>query len=241
MTFTQMTPIIGVAGMNEEPALTICNNVMQRFIQKPYNWKFNSTTTTGFYTVASASVGANPVPFPSQNCPNPQTTTAPFCTYTQDYTHNYTDIAWIEASWKVDCLSTAQPQPILPIEADRNIQPSSDVGDPRKIANMYANDAGGIFRLWPVPSIGKQWQVFVTYQKKVPQKQGLQETWYPLPDELNWVVNLGFMAEAYRHADDPRWVAADAKFVAAIMQASGFEDSEANAEQFVPDFGLFLG
>jgi len=239
MTFTQMTPIIGVAGFNEEPALTICNNVMQRMIAKPYNWKFNSVDAPLFYTVASSGLGTTPCPNPTPSCPTPCSGTS--CIPTQDYQQSLTDIAWLEAAWRIDTLSTATPQPLDNLEVVRVIRPTSQTDNPMKIAWMYENNDGGIFRMWPMPSISKQWQIGVTYQKKVPIMTGLQQTWYPFPDEMGWVYNLGFMAEAYRHANDPRFAEADRIFEAAMAKELGHLDSEGNAEGFQPDSGLFLG
>ena len=238
-TFTQLTPIIGVAGFGEEPALTICNNVIQQIISKPYNWKFNSVDAATFYTVASQGIGSTPCPNATPTCPDPCSGTP--CTPIFDYLITATDIAWVEAAWRIDTLNTSVPQPLDNLEAVRVLRPTSIVGNPEKLAFMYETDAGGTIRLWPMPSISKQWQIGFTYQKKVPIKAGLSENWGPFPDEMSWVINLGFMAEAYRHANDPRFAEADKVFRAAIQQFGSFEDSEGNAEGFQPDQGLFLG
>lgn len=240
-TMSEMVPIIGVGGFNDEPALTICNNVLQEMGSPPYNWKFNSVDSTGFYTVATTSPGATIVPFVTPACPNPATTVAPFCIPTQDYAHVYSDIGWIEAAYIVDVYSTALLQPSTDITAVQTLRKSTEVGTPRKIANMYPNDAGGIFRLWPVPSLGNQLQVFVTYQRKFTLRTGLAETWAPFPDEMSWVINKGFLAEAYRHANDARFTAAYAEFQVAMRKSIGLDDAEANDDGFVPDFGLFMG
>ena len=75
-TLTQMVPIIGVAGFINEPALTICNNVLQEMIQKPYNWKFNSVDgPTFFFTVTElpGRTGTTPCAQPTPTCPAPCT------------------------------------------------------------------------------------------------------------------------------------------------------------------------
>lgn len=239
-TFTQMTPIIGVAGYNSEPALTICNNVIQQLIQKPYNWKFNQMDGAGFLTVASSSVGSNPCPNPTPTCPTPCDGVT-VCLPTFDYPIGETNIAWIEAAWRIDILNTAVPQPLENMTSVRVLRPTSQVDNPKKLAFMYENDNGGIIRLWPMPSISKQWFIGFTFQKKASIKSGLEQTWAPFPDEMAWVVNLGFMAEAYRHANDSRFAEADQKFRMAIMQYGGFSDAETDAEGFQPDNGLFLG
>lgn len=92
-----------------------------------------------------------------------------------------------------------------------------------------------------MPSISKQWQIGWTYQQKVPIKQGLQETWAPFPDEMQWVYNKGFLAMAYKHANDPRYAEAYQEFLQAMAKELGHLDSEGNAEGFTPDYGLFIG
>lgn len=238
-TLTQLTPIIGVGGFNSEPALSICNNVIQEMIAKPYNWKFNSVDSTPFYTVASTYSSSTP-PVPTPNCPNPTSGTP--CLNQQDYPQNYTDIAWLEAANRVDNLSTSQPQPLDDLEVVRVLRPTSQLGVPQKLAWMYENNTGGIVRLWPMPDNSKQWQINFTYQRKVPVKQGLQETWFPFPDEMGWVYRKGFVAQAYKHAGMmDQYQAAQVEFKEAMAKEMGFLDSEGNAEGFQPDFGLFIG
>jgi hypothetical protein len=240
MTLTQMTPIIGVSGFAEEPALTICNNVIQEMIAPPFNWKFNSVDASPFFTVASSAVGSNPCPEATPNCPTPCSSTL-VCIPQQDYPVTFTDIAWIEAAWRIDNLSTAALQPLDNMEAVRILRPSSSVSDPEKLAFMYENNDGGIIRLWPVPSLSKQWQVFFAYQRKVPIKADLSENWAPFPDEMAWVYQKGFLAQAYKHANDSRYSEAQNEFIAAMHKQLGHEDSEGNSEGFQPDHGLFLG
>lgn len=214
-TFTKLIPIIGVGGYTNEPALSICNDVIQEILSEPYNWKFNSKVAVPFVTDTNAN--------------------------TQDYQQNITDCGWLESCSLEDAVSTQQPKPIEPIEVVRNLRPSSLIGIPEKIAFINENDAGITFRLWPIPSKAKLWNVKPVYQKKAPIKEGLQETWSPIPDELSAVYRQGFLAMAYKHADDPRADIEYKKFQMMIQKALGLKDAEGNSEGFVPDFGLFLG
>jgi hypothetical protein len=214
-TFTKLIPIIGVGGYENEPALSICNNVIQRMLSRPYNWKFNSKVAQPLLTSTTSNL--------------------------QDYQQNITDLGWLESAIRIDPASTQQPQPITLVETVRILQPSSDVSNPSKMASMFETDAGVTFRLWPVPNQSKQWEIIATYQMKAPLKDGLQNTWFPIPDELAFVYRQGFLAEAYKHADDPRFEREDAKFSAMMQEALGIKDMEANSEGFIPDFGLFLG
>jgi hypothetical protein len=239
MTLTQMTPIIGVSGYTNEPALTICNHVIQEMIAKPYNWKFNSVDAPPFFTVASFGQGTTPCANPTALCPSPCSGIT--CIPTFDYLQAETDVAWVEAAWRVDTLSTAIPQPLDNLEVVRILRPTSDTSNPKKLAWMYETATGGVIRLWPMPSISKQWQIGWTYQKKVPMKQSLDETWSPFPDEMSWVYEKGFVAFAYKHANDPRFPEAYKEFQDAMMKELGHLDAEGNSEGFTPDYGLFLG
>src|SRR5690348_16129796 len=214
-TFTKLIPIIGVGGYVNEPALSICNDVIQVFLSEPYNWKFNSKTATPFDTDTNAN--------------------------TQDYQQNITDCGWLESCELEDKVSTQQPKPLFSVEVVRNLRPSSLVSMPTKIAFMNETDAGITFRLSPVPNKSKIWTVRPAYQKKAPIKAGLQDTWSPIPDELSAVYRQGFLAMAYKHADDPRADIEYKKFQMMIQKALGLKDAEGNSEGFVPDFGLFLG
>lgn len=214
-TFTKLIPIIGVGGYENEPALSICNNVIQEMLSEPYNWKFNSK---------------NAIPFKTDSLNN-----------TQDYVQNITDCGWLEACTRLDQDSTQQPQPIFQIDTVRNLPPSSEVGVPKRIAFINETDASLTFRLWPVPNKSKVWTIQPVYQKKPPLKSGLSDTWSPIPDELAYVYRQGFLAMAYKHADDPRYDAEYAKFLMMIQKALGFADAEADSDGFFPDGGLFIG
>lgn len=214
-TFTKLIPIVGVGGNEEEPALSICNNVIQRILARPYNWKWNSVVAPPFFTDTT------------QN--------------TVDYPHSIPDIGWLENAIRTDPNSQSQPLPVWPITVVRDLQALSDLGNPEKVANVLPNDTGGVFRLWPVPIYSKQWQITVTYQRKAPIKDSLSQTWSPIPDELGYVVRQGFLAEAYKHADDPRFKEEDDKFKEYIADALGQNDEEQDSEGFIPDYGLFIG
>lgn len=214
-TMTKLIPIIGVGGYDSEPALSICNNVIQEMLSKPYNWKFNSKSAQPFLTDAT--------------------------NFTQDYQQAVTDCGWLESCTRLDQASTQQPQPIFPVETVRTLQPSSEVGVPVRIATTNETDAGLTFRLWPVPNKSKVWTIRPVYQVKPPTKTTLSDTWSPIPDELAYVYRQGFLAMAYKHADDPRYELEYKRFLLLMQNALGFADSEPDAEGFIPDGGLLIG
>jgi hypothetical protein len=46
----KLVPVIGVGGIQDEPALSIANNVLQEFLAPPYNWKWNRNEMTMLVT-----------------------------------------------------------------------------------------------------------------------------------------------------------------------------------------------
>jgi len=100
-TFTKLVPIIGVGGYQQEPALSICNNVIQEMLSEPYNWKFNQVIADQWLTRQDLNI--------------------------QDYQSSLSDIGWLESATYTDLISTQQPQPIDILETVRELQPSSIV------------------------------------------------------------------------------------------------------------------
>jgi hypothetical protein len=88
---------LGTSGWEREPALTIANDVMQRFLSNQLDWKFNRSNVPPFLTVALQ----------------------------QDYVMNVVDLSWLEQMWRVDINNNQNPQgpkPIFAMEAVRDLQ-----------------------------------------------------------------------------------------------------------------------
>lgn len=49
-TNTRLIPIVGVGGLGSEPALSICNDVLQETLSAPYDWRFNRINLPPFST-----------------------------------------------------------------------------------------------------------------------------------------------------------------------------------------------
>lgn len=104
--YPELTPILGAGGWTQEPALTIANDVMQRFLAQSLDWKFNRANASPFLTVALQ----------------------------QDYVTNVTDLGWIEQGWKVDINNTATPLPTFGMESVRDLARTSYQGSPFNIS-----------------------------------------------------------------------------------------------------------
>lgn len=221
-TFTKLSPIIGVGGYQQEPALTIANNVLQEMITAPFNWPFNSVDSVGFLTSYTQ-------------------TNDPLVLNKQDYLITNAEVQWIESATYTDSLSTQQPPPTDILKVVQNIQKTNNIGPPEQLCKRAETDQGLIIRLYPTPPKTYRWLIEFTYQKKAPIKQSLDDNWSPFPDELAFVYNQGFLAMAYKQADDPRYIVEYQRFQQLLRQALGVEDMEEEGYGFYPQYPLAMG
>jgi len=105
---------------------------------------------------------------------------------------------------------------------------SSNTTRPRTIAAQADDGNGGItFRLMPVPDIA--YPVAITIQEKPPVFDSLFQTWAPIPDEYSRIYNWGFLALFYLYSDDPRYGAANQKFISQLLSVNeGLTETERN-------------
>ncbi len=96
-TFPEISPVFAAAGWSNQPALTIANRVMTRMLSPGMPWKWNRVIPPPFYTLALQ----------------------------QDYASETVGLRWLQAAWLLDFNSTAIPKPIWPIEAVREMAPTS--------------------------------------------------------------------------------------------------------------------
>lgn len=116
-TFPDIAPLISAGGYSTQPALTIASDVMSAIIAPEFPWKWNRFNPTAFFTIswqqdyASLGTGAG---YGTQN-------------YGQGGygAGSMTGMAWIEHCWIIDINNTAQPKPIWPLEAVRDLERTS--------------------------------------------------------------------------------------------------------------------
>lgn len=215
MTFTKLTPIIGVAGFQQEPALSICNNVIQELMSEPFNWKFNRSKVPSIFTLQTS--------------------------FTQDYLTSVTDCAWFEYADITDYQSLTIPTPKWQLDVKRTLKLTNTHSEPIKVAYQDETDSGMLVRFWPIPDIAKSWQIDITYQKKPPIKQSLGDTWAPFPDEIMFVIRQMFLAFAYKQSDDQRWSTEYLLGQALAKKACGIKDMESDDDGFRPAHSIMLG
>ena len=52
-TRTRMIQLVNVGGIANQPALDLCNDVLQTLLSSPNNWKFNKAQLPEFTTIAN--------------------------------------------------------------------------------------------------------------------------------------------------------------------------------------------
>lgn len=105
-SYPELQPIIGASGWTQEPALSMSNGVMQRFLAQTMDWKWNRKMAPGILTV------------PLQ----------------QDYVTSITDLGWLEKAWKIDINNNTVPKPIFGMEAVRDLDQTSFQSVPFQIS-----------------------------------------------------------------------------------------------------------
>lgn len=109
--YPDLKPINPVGGFGAEPALTIANDVMQRFLAQPMDWKFNRAIVPPFLTVALQ----------------------------QDYVTSITNLSWLEQGWRIDINNSvnngsAGPKPIFMLETVRDLQLTAFQANPFNVS-----------------------------------------------------------------------------------------------------------
>jgi len=109
--YPEFTPIMGTSGYSQYPMLPICNDVMQRILAESMDWKWNRAYVPPILTVALQ----------------------------QDYVTQITNIGWLENCVRLDINNSTNngnlaPKPYFPMEAVRDMQPTSYQGQPFNIS-----------------------------------------------------------------------------------------------------------
>jgi hypothetical protein len=100
--YPDLQPVLDVGGFTQEPALTIANDVMQKFLAQGLNWKFNRAIVPLFLSV------------PLQ----------------QDYVSSVVDLGWMEQGWRLDINNTMVPKPVFGMEAVRDLAQTAYQANP---------------------------------------------------------------------------------------------------------------
>ena len=109
--YPDLKPLLPTGGWTQEPALTIANDVMQRFLAQAMDWKFNRAYAPSLLTVALQ----------------------------QDYVSSVTNMGWLEQGWRIDINNTTVPKPIFTMETVRDLGQTSYQANPFNISWLPNN------------------------------------------------------------------------------------------------------
>lgn len=222
------------------------NRVITGFVCKPgqqdyyiFNWLPNTPVNVGWVLVDGngnsqivAISGITGSTIPTWNTIQGTTTLDNTVTWINNgsigtsVSQNYS-FAWIEGA----SLQTTDSQKWKPLSAKLYLDLDSDQGRPHDIsAQIDAGDGNITFRVIPSPNAA--YPIAITLQQKPPVfnlTTGVTPTWSPIPDEYSHIYNWGVLALMFLFADDPRFAAANQKFIANLLSTSqGLTDTEIN-------------
>jgi hypothetical protein len=197
-SFIGLRPLAGIGGIAGEPALSIANTVLGFILGPPFCWRWNRNKNS-FVTMLQSGSST---------------------TYNQPYLESVPDFGFLEKATISDGVTT------WPLEVRLILNDDQDVDRPEYISAEVDDDAGNItFKLVPPPD--KAYTVKYIYQKKPVLFTALGGKWAPIPDEMQYLYNTGFLASAFEVADDARFPIEYQKHVKSVIAASeGLSDTQ---------------
>lgn len=137
---------------------------------------------------------------------------------TQDYAKALADFGFLEKAWINDGTNTKEITEIVDLLSNETVQGRPD----QAIAAQLDDNAGNItFRLTPAPDAAASYTAQLVYQKKATLIAALATTWTPIPDELSYIYQYGFLGMALAFNKDPRAQIYDARFIAHLLGCQG--------------------
>ena len=175
---------------NGQPALDAANLVKQTMLGPPFKWPWNR------------------VPF---SLPIP---TADFfgnvITPVQDYWLQATDFGFLEQVWLVDSQGNVKEVTIKP-----TLAAESAIQRPQSVAVENQQDDGIVLRLNSIPDNAYTLSGF--YQKAPNPMTSLAASWAPIPDNLGYIYDWGFLAMVGMITKDARQPMFAQKFVSHLL------------------------
>ena len=177
LAFILTRPPTGVAGIPNEPALTIANLVASTIISPPFAWQWNRATTSINLT-----------------------------TGTTDYPVALSTFGWLEKA-TVAYVATPPTgvSSLKEIEISNFLSVDATQGTPFKICISNDDNAGNItFRVMPAPD--QAYTLNLTYQLAPPVISALTNTWAPIPDKYNFLYERGVLAHLHGMYDSATYL-----------------------------------
>lgn len=142
----------------------------------------------------------------------------------QDYVKAVPDFGFIEKVW----WQSADGTDIKECEVRNTQALTKEQGRPNWVSAQSDDGAGNItFRL--SNRANETGIVTVQYQKKAPALTSLASLWAPIPDELAYIFDYGFLALAQMLNDDPRYPISNQRFTSHLLGAQdGLDEMQRN-------------
>jgi hypothetical protein len=214
---TKLQPLVNIGGLNSvEPAVSIANDTKSKIMSRPYAWKWNRAAHIAFLT---------------------NTTTR-----TEDYVMLANDLGWLERGYMEDYANTSTPKPRYPLECVRTLNKGWEVGQPMKVAVERDERGIDVIRLYRIPDLGTQFNVFLDYQRKPVLLTALTDNFDPIPDEYQGLIRQFFMAYCFRLIDDKRANTEIGRAEQMLDELREYDDStQQHHEMMIPDRPLMMG
>lgn len=149
---------------------------------------------------------------------------------TQDYTIATPEFSHIEHASVLDLDSTGKPTKWYELTVKNNLSLETSAARPEFLSPHTEDGAGNTtFRLSSAPD--KKYPVAIHVQLAASTSPiGVNSTWAPIPDFMQYIYNWGFVALMQQFSDDPQRAAyANNKFTAALLaRADGLTDEQKN-------------
>jgi hypothetical protein len=141
---------------------------------------------------------------------------------TQDYVQALPDFGFIEKAWLT--IGTE----IKEITVQNGLSRDSSGGRPQFISTQTDDGLGNItFRLLSSP--GQDGSLNILYQRKSALMSSLASRWNPIPDELSYIANFGFLALGMVVTDDARFPIFNDRFIAHLLGLQdGLDETQRN-------------
>lgn len=186
----------------QHPSIANANLVKQTMLGSPFAWPWNRVETDPITIVVGQ----------------------------QDYTAVLPNFGFIEKAWLTFTVGTS-PNVIIEIKeigVKTSLGRDSTLGRPEYISVLKDDGQGNItLRLMPAPEIACT--LTVQYQSKSLPMRSLGSLWFPIPDELSYIVNYGFLALSMMVTGDARFPIFNDRFVSHLLGAQdGLDELQRN-------------
>jgi len=147
---------------------------------------------------------------------------------TQDYTISAPNFSHIEHASVLDLNADGTPNKWMELTVKNNLSLESSQNRPEFVSPHVEDGTGNVtFRVFSSPD--KKYPVAIHVQLAAPRITSINQTWAPLPDFLQYVYELGFLALMQQFADDPRGAYNENKFKAALLgRQEGLTEEQKN-------------